>query len=60
MGYPTVTLRRPGGSVMTSGGSSGGKFNLPSQTLPTTGTYTLVIDPGGAATGSIHVRVTSP
>jgi hypothetical protein len=35
-------------------------FNLATQTLPTTGTYTIVVDPPGATTGSINVSVTNP
>jgi YD repeat-containing protein len=35
-------------------------FNLPQQTLSTTGTYTILIDPQDTATGSVSVSVTSP
>jgi hypothetical protein len=37
-----------------------GSFNLSTQTLPVTGTYTIVIDPSDANIGSIVVSVTSP
>src|SRR5262249_10480368 len=40
--------------------SCGGNFNLPSQTLPSTGTYTILVDPQGTATGNISVAVTGP
>jgi hypothetical protein len=60
MGYTTVVLKKPDGSRLTSTGTSGTTFNLTTQTLPTTGTYTVLIDPSGTATGSINVRVTNP
>jgi hypothetical protein len=40
--------------------SCGGNFTLPSQTLPSTATYTILINPQGTATGIISVAVTSP
>ena len=56
----TVKLLKPDGSQLTSSFSSSSSFNLTQQTLPSTGTYTIVIDPGGTATGSMNVSVTSP
>jgi len=56
----TVKLLKPDGSQLTSSFSSSSSFNLPQQTLPTTGTYTIVIDPNGTNTGSMNVSVTSP
>jgi uncharacterized protein YhfF len=56
----TVKLLKPDGSQLTSSFSSSSSFNLTQQTLPTTGTYTIVIDPSGTATGSMNVSVTSP
>jgi hypothetical protein len=35
-------------------------FNLSTQTLPSTGTYTILIDPDTTNTGSITVNVTTP
>jgi hypothetical protein len=35
-------------------------FNLPTQTLGSSGTYKVVIDPTGARIGNINVQVTSP
>jgi YD repeat-containing protein len=35
-------------------------FNLPQETLSTTGTYTILLDPQDIATGSVSVSVTSP
>jgi hypothetical protein len=60
MGYTSVVLKKPDGSTLTSTATSGTNFNLSTQTLPTTGTYTVWIDPSGAVTGSINVRVTNP
>src|SRR5262249_55355798 len=56
----TVKLLKPDGSQLTSSFSSSSSFNLTQQTLPTTGTYTIVIDPSGTNTGSLNVSVTSP
>lgn len=60
IGSVTVTLLKPDGSTMTSSTSSSSSFNLSTQTLPTTGTYTIKIDPAVTNTGSISVSVTSP
>lgn len=59
-GAVTVSLLRPDGTSMTSTISSGNSFNLAAQTLPTTGTYTISIDPSGANIGGISVSVTTP
>jgi hypothetical protein len=56
----TVKLLKPDGTTLTSSISSASSFNLATQTLPTTGTYTITIDPSGANTGSMNVQVTSP
>jgi len=58
-GWVTVRLKKPDGSVLTSL-LGFGSFNLSTQTLPTTGTYTIEVDPGAAAVGTINVTVTSP
>jgi YD repeat-containing protein len=58
-GWVTVRLKKPDGSVLTSL-LNFGNFNLSTQTLPTTGTYTIEVDPGTAAVGTINVTVTSP
>jgi pimeloyl-ACP methyl ester carboxylesterase len=56
----TVRLLKPDGSTLTSYTSYGGSsFNLSTQTLPSAGTYTVSIDPSGANTGGISVRVTN-
>jgi hypothetical protein len=59
-GSVTIRLLKPDGSQLTTRTSSASGFNLTTQTLPTTGTYTIVIDPGGASVGSISVAVTNP
>jgi len=60
MGSVSVTLRKPDNTTLTSNSSSSASFNLSSQTLPTTGTYTIYIDPSAANVGSINVSVTNP
>ena len=60
LGYTTVTLRKPDQTNLTTSATSGTNFNLSTQALPTTGTYTVVIDADGQATGGINVRVTNP
>jgi YD repeat-containing protein len=57
----SVSLLPPGGgSALTSTSTCNAAFNLASQTLPSDGTYTVLIDPQGISTGSITVSVTSP
>jgi YD repeat-containing protein len=56
----TVKLLKPDGSQLTSSTSSASSFNLATQTLPTTGTYTVVIDPAQWNTGSFDIQVTNP
>jgi hypothetical protein len=60
MGLVSVTLRKPDGSTQTSSSSSSASFNLTTQTLPVTGTYTIFVNPNGANTGSINIATTSP
>jgi hypothetical protein len=59
-GWVTVKVLRPDGTQLTSLNAPWSSFNLTTQTLPTSGTYTILIDPGGVNTGSISVRVTNP
>jgi uncharacterized protein YhfF len=51
-----VTLLRPNGATLatTTAGTFGGF--LDATTLPTSGTYTIVVDPQGSATGSMTLR----
>jgi len=60
MGLVTVKLLRPDGTTMTTTSSSSASFNLAAQTLPTTGTYTITIDPSQTNTGTMNVQVTNP
>jgi hypothetical protein len=55
-----VTLLRPDGTSMTSAFTSAASFNLATQSLTTTGTYTIKIDPDSSNTGSMSVSVTNP
>jgi YD repeat-containing protein len=48
----SVRVLNPDGTVASSGGLSTGVF-IDAFTLPVTGTYTLKIDPSGAATGQV-------
>jgi hypothetical protein len=54
----TLTLRDPGGAPLGAALSFGlgGGFLEPRE-LPTTGTYSLVVDPSGTATGSITLAL---
>ncbi len=56
----TVTLLKPDGTSLTSTFTCGGTFNLSQQTLPTTGTYTIKVDPNSSQLGSANVSVTNP
>ncbi|HKR21393.1 MAG TPA: hypothetical protein VJS17_02315, partial [Pyrinomonadaceae bacterium] len=56
----TVTLLKPDGTSLTSLFTCGGTFNLTQQTLPTTGTYTIKIDPNTSNIGTANVSVTNP
>jgi hypothetical protein len=60
VGITTVKLLKPDGTQLTLSTSSASSFNLAQQTLPTTGTYTVVIDPLSTNTGAIAVQVTNP
>src|SRR5260370_23961066 len=54
-----LTLYNPGGSSLTNGYCGGATNFIDVATLPTTGTYTILIDPQGAATGSVTVQLKS-
>ncbi|HEY0873210.1 MAG TPA: IPT/TIG domain-containing protein [Vicinamibacterales bacterium] len=55
-----VRLLKPDGTVLTSQTSSGSTFSLTTQTLPVTGTYTVIVDPSQANTGSLSINLTNP
>jgi hypothetical protein len=56
----TVTLLGPTGATLasTSVGTAGGGLE-PTSTLPTTGTYTIVVDPTGLSTGNLTLTLMS-
>ena len=56
----SAKLIGPDGVVLTQTTSNGSNFNLPTQTLPTSGTYRIYIDPTGTNLGNLNVRVTNP
>lgn len=57
----TVSMLKPDGTTLVSTliGTSGGSLD-PTTALPTTGTYTIVVDPSGLATGNMTLTLTSP
>ena len=57
MGAAQVSLSKPGGGVLGIAfvGSSGGFIDT--KTLPTTGAYTILVDPAGSATGSLTLTL---
>jgi uncharacterized protein YhfF len=52
-----VSILKPDGTTQASGATCGSALFIDSTTLPTTGTYTLVVDPGGTSTGSATVLI---
>jgi hypothetical protein len=60
IGSVNVKLLRPDGTTMTQFTTSSASFNLTTQTLPATGTYTVAIDPSTTNVGTLNVQVTSP
>jgi YD repeat-containing protein len=59
-GWVTVRVLKPDGSQLTSAMTFTSSFNLSTQTLPSTGTYTIVVDPRDHNTGSVNVNITNP
>lgn len=60
IGLVTVRLLRPDGSQQASSTSLAGSFNLAQQTLASSGTYTVVVDPSTVNTGGLTLSVTNP
>ena len=60
MGYCYVYLLNPDGTQLIRYDTGSGSFDLPTQTLPTGGTFTIRVDPYGENKGSITAGVTSP
>ena len=58
--HTTVRLRKPDATNLVSTSSALSAFNLATQTLPVTGTYTVLVDPSSTYTGSLTVTVTNP
>jgi YD repeat-containing protein len=59
LGSVTLNLYRPDGTWITGAGNSAASFNLSTVILPTTGTYTVTINPG-VTTGALDLQVTNP
>jgi len=55
-----VNMMGSDGIVLASTTSAAGSFNLPTVTLPSTGTYTVSVDPSGMNVGTLNVALTSP
>src|SRR5215213_7729795 len=60
MGYCYVYLLNPDGTQLVRYETGSGSFDLPTQTLPTSGTFIIRVDPYGENKGSITAGVTSP
>jgi hypothetical protein len=54
----SATIRKPDGSTLASACMEGSGL-IDTQTLPTTGTYTILVDPATYATGSLTVTLTN-
>ena len=60
IGSTTVALLKPDGTTLTSTTSSATAFNLAASTLPSTGTYSVNVDPAGINAGSITLMLYDP
>ncbi len=60
LGGVIVSLLNTDNTTLTSSTSSATSFNLTTQTLPTTGAYTILIDPTTTNTGALTLQVTTP
>jgi len=56
--YPSLV--KPDGTTLVSDFTQATNFNLPQQTLPVDGTYTIYFDPTYNTTGSVSISVTNP
>jgi hypothetical protein len=59
LGSAYLALVCPGGSTQSLGSFGTGDKTYATVTLPTTGSYTLLVDTGGAATGSATFALTT-
>jgi len=55
-----VTLLGPHGRVLASTTSGAGSFNLATVMLPSTGVYTVSVDPAGMNVGTLNIALTNP
>jgi YD repeat-containing protein len=53
----SLSILKPDGSRLGSAGICGATGFIDSMTMPSTGTYTLVVDPGGQNTGSVTILI---
>jgi hypothetical protein len=53
----SISILNPDGSTLTNNGCMGNGGFIGAQSLPKTGTYTLLIVPGGSGTGSLTVSL---
>jgi RHS repeat-associated protein len=56
-GWVTVAIRKPDGSTLASVLVTGSSGFIDATTLPVAGTYTVLVDPNGAATGTTTLTV---
>ena len=54
-----VSVLEPNGTVVLGGTLSGASRSFDPVTLPSTGTYSILIDPQGPATGAVNVLISS-
>ena len=52
-----VSILKPDGTSLSSAGLCGASGTVGPSSLPTTGTYTVLVNPAGAATGSVTVTL---
>jgi YD repeat-containing protein len=55
-----IDVLLPNGQVLTTANSSGSSGYIQTQTLPASGTYTVVVSPTGAGTGSWSIQYGQP
>ena len=60
IGATTVKLLGTDGVTVLASSTSSFNFNLSTVTLPSSGTYTVLVDPNGANKGTLNLSVTSP
>src|SRR5206468_2399662 len=52
-----LSILRPDGSTLATVPTCGGNVSISQRTLPVGGTYTIVVDPTGANTGSVTLTL---